>query len=185
MNSRTNSPSCRSAWSHWNGPCFSKHIWLDSRSFRGLALGSSQRWNQYQNNMHQPPKLVNQGTFNTADRPKHPMMTWSKCLILCHYQTCWSSTSSWMDCAMVYGLITPEDHQTIDTVGHNPACSNLLEETSHDSQSRVHASEWDHHPPDDLLCRIARSLFCLEGWVRWKTRGYSDIGGDEAVEERF
>ena len=38
---------------------------------------------------------------------------------------------------------------------------------------------------DDLRYRIAKSMFCLEDWVRWKNREYSDEGAASAVEDRF
>lgn len=38
---------------------------------------------------------------------------------------------------------------------------------------------------DDIRYTIAKSLFCLEDFVRWKARDYNDIDALEAVESRF
>ena len=61
----------------------------------------------------------------------------------------------------------------------------MLEEASRDPQSPEGSSDWDHQPLDDLRCRIARSLFCLEDWARWRNREYSDEDAVLAVEDRF
>ena len=39
--------------------------------------------------------------------------------------------------------------------------------------------------PDEVRCKIAKCLFCIEDWGRWKSRGYTDEDATSVVEARF
>ena len=72
-----------------------------------------------------------------------------------------------------------EYESCLNVVDYTPNVARL----SNDSWMEENATE--DTELDDLRYRIARSTFCLEDWVRWKNREYSDEDVVSAVEDRF
>jgi hypothetical protein len=73
------------------------------------------------------------------------------------------------------------DSSTFEDGDHN----SRYDDDGIDAHPLCNTGELQDDQLDEIRRKIAKSLFCLEEWARWKKRGCSDEEASSAVEDRF